>query len=176
MKKFVHFFLFVIFFAFLVGNVFAGFNCVDDPSSTSVPPMKRCEEDPNVPHGLKECLSGYDINCGTPGNPVCTIVRPPCKDDPRYQLRNFAPFLNFPTIGSMLNLGVALITTVAGLMCGVIMFYGAYRYLSAGGEMKKIEEARNRMIYAGIGLLVVLLAYSIVKVLLDITSTNTVRF
>ncbi len=190
MRILANFFVLVTFFVFFVGNVFAGFDCVVDsriivptavPSQPAPTPDIRCVDmgaGSGIYPSVKECLQGAGNICPPGASPHCipAPVVPPCKSDPRYQLRNFAPFLNFPTIGSMLNLGVALITAAAGLLCGVIMFYGAYKYLSAGGEPKKIEDARNRMIYAVIGLIVVLLAYSIVKVLLDITSTNTVGF
>jgi len=154
------------------GVVQARWSCEIDPSEPAPPPpatqLKRCI-DKGV-HGAYETLK----DCLTGGSPQTDLLD--CKDDPRYQLRNFAPFLNFPNIGSMLNLGTALITVLGSLLCGVFMFSGAFNYLNAGGDAKKLESARSRIVYALIGLLVVLFAYTIVKLILDTTSTNTVGF
>lgn len=163
-------FTFLLLFSvlFVLTKVDAGFSCIPFISS----PQARCEDiGTNSPPGgtpvydnIKDCLIG-----GADGSFAC-------KNDPRYQLRNFAPFLNFPNIGSMLNLGTALITVLGGLLCGVFMFSGAFNYLNAGGDAKKLESARSRIVYALIGLLIVLFAYTIVKLILDTTSTNTVGF
>ena len=156
-------FLLLFFVLFVFTKVNAGYNCIPDPDD---PTVTRCIEDAVSPYNLKECLQGG----------VVYVPASACKDDPRYHLRNFAPFLNFPNIGSMLNLGTGLVTVVAGLLCGIFMFSGVFKYLTAGGEAKKIESARSRMVFAGIGLLIVLFAYTIVKLILDTTSTNTVGF
>lgn len=162
LKVFTLLLLFFMFFLFTKAN--AGFNCV--PNDPSDPTTARCIEDPTSPYSLKECLQGG----------VTFVDASACKNDPRYQLRNFGPMLNFPTIGSMLNLATGLVTIIAGLLCGVFMFSGVFNYMNAGGDAKKLESARGRMVYAGIGLLVVLFAYTIVKIILDVTSTNTVGF
>jgi hypothetical protein len=99
-----------------------------------------------------------------------------CKTDPRYNLRNFSPFLNFPDIGSVVTLGLNLVTVIAGLVCGAISFYGAYEYLSANGDSKKTQTARSRITYAMIGLVIILVSYAIVKTILTVTSTNTIDF
>ena len=161
-------------------GVNAGFNCVNDPDSTSTPPTRKCIEGGGI-KTLKECLVGIDGQrwCGTPECDPPRLVDnivDPCKDDPRYQLRNFGPMLNFPTIGSMLNLGTGLVTVIAGLLCGVFMFLGVFNYMTAGGDQKKLESARLKIVFTFIGLLIVLFAYTIVKLILDTTSTNTVGF
>ncbi len=169
MKRFIVSAFSIIFIALLLGKeVDAKFACVPFISH----PDAHCEDvknnAPPVPlfDNMKDCLNG-----GPTPNPASA-----CTNDPRYQLRNFAPFLNFPNIGSILNLSTALVSTAGGLFCMILMFNGVFHYLNAGGDAKKIEKARSTMVFAGIGLLIVLFAYTIVRVILDITNTNTIGF
>ncbi|MFO0703573.1 MAG: hypothetical protein U0525_02510 [Patescibacteria group bacterium] len=145
----------------------AEYNCDINPNRNPALATKECFEATGGSYkSYCECLRG-----GNPPNDSAA-----CKEDPRYQLRNFAPFCNFPTIGSFVNLGTALVAVVAGLLSGFFMFYGSYQYLSAGGDAKKLEAARNRILYSIIGLIIIILAYTIVKTILDITGTNKLGF
>lgn len=147
----------------------AEFDCVvENPSTivgettpTPTPPTPRCVEttEPSaISHpDLRTCLNN-------------------CKTDPRYQLRNFGPFLNFPTIGSIMGLAMNVITLVAGILCGVYMFYGAFQYVQSSGDPKKAETARAYIFYAGLGLIIIVLAYAITRVILNVTNTNTIGF
>lgn len=158
----------------------AGYECTPDTQSTITPPPKRCVENASSPLTLKECLNGKDPLPCPPGSVGCTKGSlwhfPPCTPDSRYNLRNFAPFLLFPNIGSMLGLAINLITFIAGLVAGAYMFYGAYQYVGSGGDPKRMESARNNIIYALIGLVIVILSYAIVRTILSVTGTNTIGF
>lgn len=167
MNKYIFAFIAFAFLCIIISPKVDAFFCCNASVGN---PIRVCIESPscgpNQFNSYKDCLNG-----GNPPNPALA-----CVDDPRYQLRNFAPFLSFPNIGSILNLSTALVATFGGLFCMIVMFGGVWSYLHAGGDPKKIESARNKMVYAGIGLLVVLFAYTIVRVILDATNTNTIGF
>jgi hypothetical protein len=130
----------------------------------------KCEESATATgyNTLRDCLTN-----GTPDDPVDDESY--CKNDPRWVMRNFAA-LNFWSIGKLVNLGLPLATVVGGLICGAFMLYGAINYISSNGEEKKVADSTHTMTYAMIGLVIVLVAYMVVRTLLIITKTNTFGF
>lgn len=62
-------------------------------------------------------------------------------------------------------------TYVIGLLVIVAVFYvlwAAYTFITAAGEADKIALARNRIMYAGIGVIVALLARGIIALVLQV--------
>jgi len=60
---------------------------------------------------------------------------------------------------------------VIGALVIVAVFYvlwAAYTFITAAGDTEKITSARNRIMYAGIGIIVALLAQGIVSLVLNI--------
>ena len=150
-------------------NAQAGFDCIVDPSITpAVAVLTTPSPTPLSPRCIDKESGGTYLDLRTCLNN--------CKTDPRYQLRNFGPFLNFPTIGSIMGLAMNVITLVAGILCGVYMFYGAFQYVQSSGDPKKAETARAYIFYAGLGLIIIVLAYAITRVILNVTNTNTIGF
>lgn len=50
-------------------------------------------------------------------------------------------------------------------LAAVFILWAAYDYLTAGGDSKKIDSAKNKLIYAAIGIGVALIARSVVAVI-----------
>jgi hypothetical protein len=146
------------------------YRCVEDPVATQYRTLRECLrcEDPATK------LERPDSTAGT----TCTVppgADNPCKDDPRYIMRNFAA-LNFWSIGRGLSLAVPLVIVGGGLLCLVFMLYGAFTYVMSGGEEKKITDAMHMMTYAGLGLVVIVIGYAVVRTILFITKINTFGF
>ena len=137
-----------------------------------VPAQPRCVENAFATNfnSLRECLRGAN-------NPIDEVTTDAnkCKQDPRYIMRNFAA-LNFWSIGKVLSLAIPLATAGAGLLAGAFLLYGGFMYVSAGGDSKKIQDAMRTILYACVGLLIVVVAYMLVRTLLIITKTNTFGF
>jgi hypothetical protein len=90
-------------------------------------------------------------------------------------MRNFAA-LNFWSIGRGLSLAVPLAIAGGAGLCLVFMLYGAYTYITSGGEEKKITESMHTMTYAGLGLILIIVAYALVRTVLFVTKVNTFGF
>ncbi len=80
-------------------------------------------------------------------------------------------------ISTLLSNLVGFITILSGLWFGFQFIMGALQWLSSGGEKAGLEGARNRMIHAFIGLIMVAGALAIIAVMatvfsLDILLTN----
>ena len=52
-----------------------------------------------------------------------------------------------------------------------MIIYGGFRYITSGGDSGKVTGAKNTIIYAVIGLVIVVLAQVIVKFILDKATT-----
>ncbi|GEM_PF-1906092 len=71
--------------------------------------------------------------------------------------------LGYNTISDLICGIAAALAVIAGAVAVVMVLYGAFQILTAGGEPKKFEEGKHTIVYAAIGLAVVLLAGGIVS-------------
>ena len=62
----------------------------------------------------------------------------------------------------MISRGITLLTIVAGLFFIVYFFLGAFYWISAGGDSGKVQKARDQMVNAVLGLIVVVAAYGLI--------------
>lgn len=65
---------------------------------------------------------------------------------------------------------------VVGILVIVAVFYvlwAAYTFITAAGEAEKISQARSRIMYAGIGVIVALLAQGIIALVLSAAGAGT---
>jgi hypothetical protein len=53
-----------------------------------------------------------------------------------------------------------------GIIAVIMIVYGGFRYITSGGDATKVTSARNTILYAIIGLIIVALAQFIVKFVL----------
>jgi hypothetical protein len=54
-----------------------------------------------------------------------------------------------------------------------MVIYGGFKYITSGGDSGKVTSAKNTIVYAAIGLVVVALAQFIVKFVLGKASSTT---
>lgn len=67
------------------------------------------------------------------------------------------------TIASVISVAMGLLGTIAV----VIVLYGGFKWMTAGGEESKVEEAKNLIIQGVIGLAIILSAYAIANFILS---------
>ena len=66
---------------------------------------------------------------------------------------------------------VNIVSVVVGVVAVIMIIWGGAKYITSGGESGKITSAKNTIIYALIGLVIVALAQVIVHFVLNKTST-----
>lgn len=66
---------------------------------------------------------------------------------------------------------VNIFSLIVGMVSVVMIIYGGFRYITSGGDSGKVTGAKNTIIYAVIGLVIVVLAQVIVKFILDKATT-----
>lgn len=81
---------------------------------------------------------------------------------------------NLPTeadFGTLLTQVINWFLGLVGLIAVLMLIFGGYRYLTAGGNDDAVTKAKNTILYAIIGIVVVILSYAIVA-----TITNALGF
>jgi hypothetical protein len=70
---------------------------------------------------------------------------------------------------------VTLFSVIVGAVSVLMIIYGGFRYITSGGDSGRVGNAKNTLIYAIVGLVIVALAQLIVHFVLNQTSTITTQ-
>lgn len=95
----------------------------------------------------------------------------------------------FKDWGGCVKTGVATLDCLPAiflnLVTGLLMFVGTfalflfiisgYKYMNAGGDPKTLEGARNTLIYAMLGLLIVLFSFLIINIISTVTGVECIK-
>jgi hypothetical protein len=76
-------------------------------------------------------------------------------------------------IARIANQVVNIFSIIVGAVAVIMIIYGGFRYITSGGDSNRVGSAKNTLIYAIIGLIIVALAQLIVHFVLS-TTGNTV--
>jgi hypothetical protein len=74
-------------------------------------------------------------------------------------------------IGAIAVEAVNILSLVVGIVAVIMIIYGGFKYITSGGESGNVSGAKNTLIYAIVGLVIVALAQVIVHWVLN-TSSN----
>ncbi len=70
---------------------------------------------------------------------------------------------NWTNIWTELPDMISVVLTVVGVLVVIYLIMGGFRYITAGGDEKKVEVAKKTITNAIIGLIVILLAFAIMQ-------------
>jgi hypothetical protein len=101
--------------------------------------------------GANDTATGGSVNCGSTG-------------------------VNSTSVGNIAKTIVTFFSVIVGAASIIMIIYGGFRYITSGGATDKVGNAKNTLIYAIVGLVIVALAQLIVHFVLAQTttiSTNT---
>jgi hypothetical protein len=90
--------------------------------------------------------------------------------------RGFKPSCNFTSVCKVYGFAINLMSVGAGLAALMVLLYGAYRYVMGKGEAEAITTAQAIIINAGIGLILVVVAYSLTRVFLALLQVESICF
>lgn len=65
---------------------------------------------------------------------------------------------------------VNILTILVGIIAVIMIIVSGFRYITSGGDAQKITSAKNTLVYAIIGLIIVALAQIIVKLVINETT------
>jgi len=63
---------------------------------------------------------------------------------------------------------------IAAALCVAVIVWAGITYATAGGDEEKVERAKNRLIYAIIGVVLIIAAYAIVRVIYSAISGGNI--
>lgn len=76
--------------------------------------------------------------------------------------------LRYGTVPELIQAIVGAFQILAGGVATVMVLWGAFKILTAGGEPKKFEEGKHTIVYAAIGLAIVFLAGGVVSLVANL--------
>lgn len=68
-------------------------------------------------------------------------------------------------IGNFLSALISFIFIIAGILLIFMILWGAWDWIISGGEKEKVENARNKITHAIIGIMIFGVAFAFIKVL-----------
>lgn len=77
---------------------------------------------------------------------------------------------------TVIGTGVAFIFIVAGIIALAYLIYGGIRWITSGGDKNNVETARQTIIAAVIGLVVIFLSYVILNLVLGFFNISLSNF
>jgi hypothetical protein len=80
------------------------------------------------------------------------------------------------SIGNVAKNITKIFTIIVGAISVIMIIYGGFRYITSGGASDKVGSAKNTLIYAIIGLIIVALANVIVSVVINQASNQGSNF
>ncbi len=96
-------------------------------------------------------------------NPLGPGFTPPDPDG--YNPQTVSEDTILDTLVKFLSNLIGVITLLGGLFFIVYFFIGAFKWITSGGDSGKVEEARNRMLQATLGLIVMVISYSLIGII-----------
>lgn len=77
------------------------------------------------------------------------------------------------TLEDTITQAVNIISLVVGIAAVIMIIVGGFRYITSAGNQERVKAAKNTLVYAIIGLVIVALAQVIVRFVLTQTTTNS---
>lgn len=72
-----------------------------------------------------------------------------------------------PTIDSTINAVINILSVLVGIISVIMIIVGGFKYVTSGGDSGNVSSAKNTIIYALIGVVVVALSQTLVKFVLQ---------
>lgn len=101
--------------------------------------------------GYEATAFAYELPCDTGVTGDCDVVKQDELKDGSGQVR------------SIINVLMMLL----GAIAVIVIIYGGFLYVTSRGDAGKVTAAKNTILYAVIGIIVALLAYAIVRFVVD---------
>ena len=71
-----------------------------------------------------------------------------------------------PTVNSLVKTIVTVLSWIVGVLSIIMIVFAGFMYVSSGGEPNKVSAAKNTLIYAIVGIVIVAFAQAIVQFVL----------
>jgi hypothetical protein len=72
----------------------------------------------------------------------------------------------------LIQLGLEFMFLIGIVLCVIMILYSGIQWITSGGEKQQLEKARGRLIYSIVGLVVIVTAFMLVRLVLNLFSAN----
>lgn len=83
-----------------------------------------------------------------------------------------APAVGFKSLTDFIANALVLVFTIGAFLVLIMLIVGAYEWITSGGDKENVAKARNRIINALIGLLILAIAFALVRLVGQFTGLN----
>lgn len=80
-----------------------------------------------------------------------------------------APVQQDTNVNDMIATIINVFSVIVGVVAVIMIIYGGFRYITSGGDSGNVGTAKNTILYAVVGLIIVALAQVIVQFVLNTT-------
>lgn len=108
--------------------------------------------------GVTDCLNGSDASIGACLDSGSCIDDEDCQQDAGESVNN------------IVNTIINVFSLIVGIVSVIMIIIGGFQYITSGGDSGKVGNAKNTILYAIVGLVIVALAQVIVRFVLDQTT------
>lgn len=134
----------------------------------------ECVRDANHVNAVSGVKDGVRCNSQVSGD-FTTLQQ--CEEGcNRLCARGFKPSCNFTSVCKVYGFAINLMSVGAGLLALMFLLYGTYRYVMGKGEPEAITTAQSIIINAGIGLILVVVAYTLTRIFLALLQIESICF
>ncbi len=74
---------------------------------------------------------------------------------------------NGPTVNTVINAVINILSWVVGIISVIMIIVGGFKYVTSGGDSSNVQSAKNTVIYALIGVVIVAISQTLVKFVLN---------
>lgn len=86
------------------------------------------------------------------------------------------PDKGFTSLRELITWGMTMLMIGASLLCLMLLILGGIQWITSGGDKAGIEAARNRIIYAIIGLIIIFSSFLIIRTVSGLFGIELLRF
>lgn len=122
---------------------------------------------------MKKTLTKLAVGAGTAGSALFAMASTAMA---QVDIGTVAPTKGFAAnLGDVLSTLLSLVMALAALAVFLYLIWGAFEWITSGGDKGKTESARNKITAAVIGLIVLAAAYAILTLMLQILGLGDIK-
>lgn len=84
----------------------------------------------------------------------------------------FSPAGLFSDLGNLMSNIIQIMISVGGILCIIFIIVGGFKFVTSGGDEKKLASAKGTLTYAIVGLIVIILAFVMIQVVQYFLKSN----
>ncbi|HEU0051374.1 MAG TPA: pilin [Patescibacteria group bacterium] len=118
----------------------------------------------------KGCGKDADVTCGpvTPAAPAASDSTPSVSGNTLYN-----PLGNVDSVQALIGKAIRAVLGIVGALALLMFVYGGIVWVTSGGNEKRIEQGKNILINATIGLLIIFFSYTFINLFFGAISSST---